>query len=414
MLFLHKIPETGAYLLYRTSSLGTNLPMLINDDDCSVSMPSSLEDRYIQPQGFTRAAATQPPFTGFLAVIQAARVYPHVCRALKSGPTTPQTLQSLDEKFHSTMMLFPEPYLLSFDAPLEPAALTPIIALLTARFILYRRNLSPICRLEERTQAIRRCTVVAHDTAKYISRTLHTSAGGPAPDGWRTKATQLASNMICTHLWRCLLMLCFSAEYEAALACLRLSSAIGDLHKINVACGKNLAFFLERLSDRIRSGIGAHWQLDDDEEMIAYMSGDLQGNPEHSWVWAGGEDHSSPLSPPPTGVHSPHGSDVQMQGTMNDAKLPLRSTSGMSENGTAEWDGWGRIEHTIHQLMDERRARRHQPIQQPMPSPYYPAPHNPLKRVQLAPDAPASPTRMGPGPTPTTSSSSRISIANII
>jgi hypothetical protein len=382
--------------------------MLINEDDCDVSMPSSLEDRYIQSHGFARPRASEPPFTGFIAVIQVVRLFSPLYQTLKSSTITPQTLQNYDEKLHSKLSLFPESYQPTSDAQLEPAALYPLLVLQLARFSLHRRNLSPVCRPAERSDALRRCTTVAQDTAKYISRTLHGPPGKQASEkSWQTRITQLASNTICIHLWRCILILCFRTDYEAALMCLHMSITIGDLRKINTACGKNITFFLERLMDRVRSGNGGHHQLEHDEEMLAYASGDLQGNLEHSWVWAGGSGFASrPTSPytsPGSGNHV-HDTDEHMQGT----NLPVRPSNAHFENETRDWDGWRRVEQMMHQLMEEHRARLAQ-----RPS-YYPPPHNPVKRVQLAPDAPSSPNKTLVISPPTQSGTSRISIANII
>lgn len=381
--------------------------MLIAEDDCGTTLPSSLEDRYIQPQGFARPRTNQLPSTGFLAGIQIAQLFSSLHQTMKSSIIAPSILQNFDEKFHSRLAVLPESYQSVSDAPLEPAALPTIITLQMARFLLFRRNISPVCRPAERAEALHRCTAVAQDTAKYIARTLHGPPGSSDSD-WRARVSQIASNMICMHLWRCVLMLCFRADYEGASMCLHLSAAMGDIRKVNVACGKNLTFFLDRLLDRVRTGNGGQHQLEHDEEMLAYISGDMQGSLEHSWVWAGVDfgaqgTPTSPHSPLQPGTQA-HGTDEPMQGT----NLPLRPISESQDSGAKEWDGWGWIEQMIRQLKEEHRARLAQP------TPYYPPPHNPVKRVQLAPDAPASPPRSGPLPSPTPSSTSRISIANII
>ncbi|KAF2183691.1 hypothetical protein K469DRAFT_206266 [Zopfia rhizophila CBS 207.26] len=391
------------YTWDRILSLAVGRPMLINNEDCHVSLPSSLEDRYIQPQGFTRTPSTQTPFTGFAAIIHLVREFSHLHQALRSSIIGSQTLQSLDETFRAKLTTFPESYRLESNASLEPASLSPILILQFARFHLCRHNLSPVCRPPERADALHRCTLVAQETAKYISRTL------PMPESeknWQARVAQIASNMICTHIWRCMLVLCFRADYKGALMCLRLSAAIGDARKVNIACGKNLAFFLDLLLERVRSGDGGQHKLEHDEEMLAYVSGDMQGNLEHSWVWAGGDFASSqtPVHTSPRSGIQTHGNDEPMQGT----HLPLRPNTGSPGNGTREWDGWSRIEGMIHQLIEEHRARLAQP------SSYYPPPHNPVKRVQLAPDAPVSPPMAAPTSNVVPVGTNRISIANII
>ncbi|KAF2265239.1 hypothetical protein CC78DRAFT_462031 [Lojkania enalia] len=396
------------YAWDRITSLEAFWPMLIHEDDCNISLPSAIEDRYMQPQGFVRSQTASTPFAGFVAVIQVAQMYSHLFQTLKSSIVSTHTLQIYDERFHAKQLLLPESHHPASEGFLDPTALIPIFTLQSARFHLYRHNISPVSRPSDRVEALQRCTLVAQDTAKSIARTLKPPNPSSESEGvWRTKVAQIASTMVCVHLWRCTLILCFRADYETALLCTSLSATIGDLRAVNTACGKNLSFFLDRLIERVRSGGSGHQlELDQDEEILAYVSGDMQGNLDHSWVWTGSDFWPSPTSPH-TSPHSSiqtHGSDDPMQGT----HLPLRQLPGSPEIGTREWDGWGGIEQTIRQLMEEQRARLAQPAS------YYPPPHNPVKRVQLAPDAPTSPSRSTPVPPPTPSSTSRISIPNII
>lgn len=336
------------------------------------------------------------------------RSFSNLYQDVKSSEIPGHVLRSHDENLHARWGALPEACQLASDAYMDPAFLAPIFTIQLARFILHRRNLSPLCQPPDRLDALHRCTAIAHETARCIAKTLKPATSpSDAERSWQAKVSQIASSAMCMHLWRCMLVLCLRAEYEAALLCLRLSSAIGNLRKVNMACGKNLKFFLDRLFDRIHSGNSTAHQLTQDEEMLAYVSGDMQGNLGHSWVWTASDFTPSQTSPHPAS-HVPgrtHGPDEPMQGT----QLPLRSTPGSPENGAREWDGWGQIEQMIGQLIEEQRSRR---VQQPS---YYPPPHNPLKRVQLAADAPPSPSRLAaPAPPPTPSSSSRISIANII
>ena len=378
--------------------------MLIHEDDCEIPFPSSVEDRYIQPQGLFRSRGGAAPFTGSIATIQITRPHADLLQALKSSVMTPQVLQSFDERFYAKLSLLPETYQPQSNSPLEIAALPPIITLLSARFHLHRRNFTTASHLAERVEALRRCTLIAQDTAKYISRALHNPPQVESDKNWQMRVTSIASNMICMHSWRCILILCFRGEYDAALMCLHLMTAIGTVRKINGACGKNIVFFLEKLLDRMRSGHGSFQTLEQDEEMIAYISADVQGNLEQSWVWAG-TDLGSSASP-----HvSPH-NDARGRGLEDLRRDRLQSQVEINSSGHDDtpWDDWARVEHMIRrQLMGENPPRA------APPQVYYPSPHNPVKRVQLAPES-RSPPKSTPTPTSTSSSSSRISIANII
>jgi hypothetical protein len=363
--------------------------MLIHEDDCETPLPSSVEDRYIQQQGLYHPSPNAGPLAGSLAVIQITRLYAPLYHILKSSVILPQTLQSFDEQFRAKATLLPDAYRNSSLATLDTSAIPALFALLSAQFHLYRRNMTPICRPPERAEALIRCVSVAQDTARYVSRILHSP---PKPD--KARLALVASNMVCLHLWRCILVLCFRGDYDAALMCLHLSSAIGNTRKINTGCGKNMVFFLDQLLGRVRSGNGSPQQLEHDEEILAYVSADAQGSAEHAWAWMG-ENQISPTS----SQHSPMTRNEPMRDV-----LPLRTASNLtsSNEGVNGWDEWRRIEHMIRQLMEESRPRT---------ATYYPAQHNPVKRVQLAPETMKPIATPAPAPP---SSSSRISIANII
>ena len=377
--------------------------MIINESDCEISLPSSLEDRYIQPNSTFRSMAKPAHFTGFVANIHITRLYAPLHRVLRSNVILPQTLQTFDEELRLKLLLLPEAFQPYSSALFDATALPTVFCLLSARFHMYRRNLTPLSGLAERKNALKRCISVSQDTAKYVSRALHNPSKQDSGRSWEERVALIASNTLCLHLWRCILMLCFRSEYEAALVCLHLSRAIGSVRKINKACGKNIVFFLERMFDRVRNGQTSSHQLEQDEEMIAYVSADAQSNLQHSWVWIGDNltSSSSTQEPTPSTVRSPGGDEP-----MRDAP-PLRTSSVSPMNGTAEPDDWAQAERMMRQLMDEHLHRSTQP-----PA-YYPPPHNPVKRVQLATDA-LSPPKSTPNPNPTPSGTSRISIANII
>jgi len=323
-------------------------------------------------------------------------------RELKSSVIQPAILQSFDEQLRSKLLILPEAYKPDSEAYFDSKGLPTVFAVLSARFHLYRRNFNPVSGPIERANALNRCVSIAQDTSKYVSRALHKPAMQDAGKNWTERVALIASNTICLHLWRCILVLCLRSEYDAALMCLHLSKAIGSFRKINVGCGRHIAFVLDRLLDRVRSGRGSIQQLERDEEMIAYVSGDAQSNLEHSWVWTG-TDLALPTSQDviPSAPQQPGGDEP-----MRDA-LPYRASYAGPTNGTTDWDEWVKIEHTVGQLMSEHVHRNTQPLS------YYPPPHNPVKRVQLATDV-LSPPKTAPNPSPTPSSTSRISIANII
>jgi hypothetical protein len=376
---------------------------LINEDDCEISLPCSVEDRYIQAHGIYRSQNTSAPFSGFLAVIQITRLHTQLYQALKSSNISTETLQSFDGQFRAKTLLLPDAYRVGSDAALDVMALHPLFVLLSAQFHLHRCNITLACRPAERHEALSRCVGIGQDTAKYISRTLHSPVRSESERSWQTRVASIASNVLCMHLWRCILALCFRGDYDAALMCTHLSSAIGNAREVNMACARNAIFFLDRMLERVRTGRGSSQQLERDEEMLAYVSGHAQGSLEHSWVRAGAEVTTSNSSQ----RSRAHSTDARSPDeAMRDAIL-LRFSGASKEHVTHSRDEWARVEHLIRQLVDETRPRN------APPSSYYPPPHNPVKRVQLAPETTLSP-RPVPTPSPAPSSTSRISIANII
>lgn len=243
-----------------------------------------------------------------------------------------------------------------------------------------------------------------------ISKTTIREANGYRLCSWRAKLLSTTTTVMCTHLWRCTLILCFRADYSNALSCVRVSSAVGDLRLVNNACGRNLAFFLDRLTERVQSGNGSQQQLEIDEEMLAYVSGDMQGCTENSWVWTGSEtgmklnngsfhfNFGGPLHPS-TDVNARDGGDMASD------TLGLRPI--LTDSDKREWGGWERVERMIHHLLDDQRKRAQHP------QAYYHQPsHNSGKRLHLAPPEGPAPGPASAGTSP--NGTSRISIANII
>lgn len=227
---------------------------------------------------------------------------------------------------------------------------------------------------------------------------------------WRAKVVSTTTSVMCTHLWRCTLILCFRADYTNALSCVRVSSAVGDLRLVNNACGRNLAFFLDRLTERVQSGNGSQQQLEMDEEMLAYVSGDMQGCTENSWVWTGsetgmklnnGSSHFNFGGP----LHPSTDANARDGGDMASDALSLRHI--LTDSEKREWGGWERVERMIRNLLDDQRKRaQHSQAYYHQPS------HNPGKRLHLAPPEVPAPGPASSGTSP--NGTSRISIANII
>lgn len=392
----------------RLTSFGANLPFIIHEADCDDMLPLPIHDRHVGSQSAPHAHDAQDYPLVLLA--QVTKLFFGVQQTLKSNRVSVGELRTHEEQFRAVLLQLPEPLRQDSGTGLEPSALSAVMMVHLARFQLYRRNLSPVCPLEERTEALNNCANVARDTARAVQRTLRASDS----DGECMR--RIASNIVCIHLWRCTLMLCLQRDYQSALVCARASAAVGEARKVNKACGKNLLFFLEQMAGRNRRGDGNSnsntYHAVDDEEMFAYASGDLQSELEHPWAWAGtGTGDRAPSSASMT-RHPDEQTYGKHEATQDG--LAFQTQPNSPDVASMEWAGWGAVEQSIKSLMGSQKRTVPGPMAGPGPEAgpiYYPPPHNPLKRVQLAADGPVmSP----PKPAPTSSNTSRISIANII
>ncbi|KAF1811750.1 hypothetical protein P152DRAFT_466987 [Eremomyces bilateralis CBS 781.70] len=439
----------GVYSWDRLLALEGGRPLYIDDDDCDVGWPCPVDDIYVQPHGIMKPPEDQLPHSSVAFVIPIMRFIAQLKKTLKTRVIAPATLKTYEDYFTAIMSSFPRPYQLNSDQYLEPHALHVVFMLQMARFHLYRHNLSSICPPADRIDALNRCLSVAHDTVRYICRSLPsppsspTSASYPDPQ-WCTGLKSTVSNYFCVHLWRCILFLCLRGNYRSALKCIALSSTIGEMRRINTACGRNLSHVLNVLLERHRGGVSQDL-LEGDEEILAYISGDMQGSIDESWVWVGSEtgvrltQTQGPLPTDPTAMLSRPADSEESASEAANVAVAAHPGAMLTEQETKEWGGWERIESLIHQLIEEQTRQRKyresagrgqvgemmEPGQERLPGrerkreddihPYSQNAANAAKRVHLAAPQTSAPS---PGASGTVSSpganSSRISIANII
>lgn len=336
---------------HRVVSLETGKPLHITDDDCEVGEPMPVDDEYIQPNGTVTQPPSPPTPNGMIAIIPVVRITASIKKTLKSRTITVATLNTYDEHFKAIMASYPDPFAIHSTADLDPRLLTAACALQTSRFLLYRHNLSPACRRSERRDALDRLVSVAQDTALYVQRSFNPNH----MSSWAARLRTMAPAFYCAHIWRCLLVLCLRAEYSAALTLLQVSAAVGDLRQNNMACGRHLSFFLDKLVERLRAGASKQ-QLEADEEMLAYVSGDMQGLSESAWVWAGSEPKSaSPIT------------------STADPETPSSAVGyQLTPHELHDWPGWEHIQRVLTQLLHESQQQQHQ--QQQQRGPHHPPP----------------------------------------
>lgn len=329
-------------------------------------------------------------------------------RALKGLVISSDTLEMFDRHFRMCLATFPPDYRLrsmQTSQYLDPRSLPPVIFLQNTRLALHRHNISPSSSPEMRHNAINQCLAVAHDTTRVLSRCMRSpesSEGGSPPDSrgsdWRYHMAAAANTVLCTHIWRCILFLLFRADYSAALICVQTSSAIGDARVVNTAVGRHVAFFLKCLIERQQRGDVSNPERD--EELMAYVSGDLQSSVEGSWIWK-----SKNAEPPQATAESPHLASPSSNPSPFKPKFPDGPKNGTNGNGETgqDWEGWDWIERTVHYLSLEQQKQPVTPVENPMPHLTSMLPSAPLTRPA---DVTSNPRN--------SSSSSKMTIASII
>jgi len=335
--------------------------------------------------------------------IPVIRFIPQLKKTLKSPTIARATLSTYDEYFYSIMKSYPEALQTSSSQALEPSLMHAVFPLQAARIMLYRHNLTVLCTMQERNEALGKCFSAALDTVGYIRRCMSSPPASPekstigsgSKKSFEDSIRIQSDNFICKHIWRTTLILCFKGDYDSAGVCIRLSTIIGDMRKVNMACGRNLSWFLSQLLARVKSGNASPQQLESDEEMMAYASGDLQGDPENAWIWAGGGAQAQEAASTTTAL----------TGTQNaEDKPPL--TALLTEREMNDWGGWERVQNLLQELMQEQEKQRG------MHQGYRESPHSTTKRLKLSPSSTPTPTTSSASAPP--AGASRISIANII
>lgn len=324
------------------------------------------------------------------------RHYDELRRAMKLRPVPPTTLENFEGIFDSCAVAMPESLQPYSTAYLDPYMFRVTMALPNARIMLHRQNLSPLCSAEECRAALNACAGAAQLSVRLINRSLQQAPTIPQPFTepgranlpWELRVRSSTPSLVCTHLWRCILVLALALDFNGALTCARVAAAIADLRKINVACAKYLIFFLELLTDRVRNGQGERHMLEEDEEMLAYASGDLQEDARGSWVWTEAESPSR-----------------ELPGSYSSNTTPIESPEDAPPGQSGVFGGeWQRVEALLIGLRHEQQRQR------PLP----PFQHGRSQSMQSIAQSDAAGRHSTPSTAFSPGGNERMNIANII
>ncbi|KAK4667460.1 hypothetical protein QC763_309460 [Podospora pseudopauciseta] len=343
------------YLLDRSLSIELGRPMMIDDSDCDVSLPAGVDDCFISEQGPRVPVGAEPLTHSLLAVIHVVRSYTALGRALSSPVIAPTRLATFDQHFSSCLRTFPQACDPTSNAPMTPALLNPLVYLLHARLLLHRHNLLPSCPPDVRRTAFEQCTHTALETAALLLRVTP-----DLPEG--------ATALLTTHIFRCALFLLITGWFDQAATCVRALASINEHRDVAMPCGRYLGFFVQVLGNR-RAEITSYLAqspspshppspygpppprpsqsaiqeaLFRDEELVAYVSSDLQASPDTAWVWAGSD--REPPSPAP----------LVPSGAANGKHtlFSIDARTNLTSEQRWEWGptGWERLENSIRCL----------------------------------------------------------------
>jgi hypothetical protein len=291
-----------------------------------------------------------PPWTILLATIHVTRLMAPIARLFRSLCITNETLLKFDGHLGTCLSLFPQSLSVGSTSPIDPRNMMPLIYFQNSRLMLYRHNLSPSCSPEQRSNAVRHCVSAAHDTSKIIMRCM-TIDGHPHAEVERHLVLS-ATTLLCTHIWRAMLFLLFRPLDDSFFALVRAASIIGTTKSVNISCGRYLSFCLRKLCETMEIPMAI--DLEQDEETIAYLSGDLQAGT-NSWIWGNVE----------TGTHlsrrQKHGRPKQASQDHDAKSLGLTQApswdSVLSPEEQQDWGGWQTVERGARYLQSLQEKR---------------------------------------------------------
>lgn len=321
------------YILDRMMSMEQGRPFLIDDSDCDVALPEPFDDHFLHTEGPVHPV-NAAPLTHFMhVIINITRSFSAIRRAFSSLVIEPPRLATFDNHFLGCQKMFPEACEANNVSLIAPHMLMPLSYLLSARLLLHRHNLAPGCPPEARSDAIQQCKATAIETANLIARVNVTLADA-------------ATALLATHIFRSTLFLLFTGCYELASTCLRALKSIDARRDVVIPCGRFLSFFLQILGAKQRElskilprsttpGYPPQAAIPDpraiqdrlqhDEELLIYVSADMQACTETAWVWIGAE-REAPLGMPP----SPIGGGI----------VHTDNRTGLNAKERDEWGGW--------------------------------------------------------------------------
>ncbi|CAK7230449.1 hypothetical protein SCUCBS95973_007577 [Sporothrix curviconia] len=235
---------------------------------------------------------------------------------------------------------------------------------------------------QARITAVEQCTHTALETATLVRRAglagEYSEGDNSSPSSSQLANASGATALLASHLMRSALFLLLTGHTEAAALLVRALSVISIVHfEVVTPCGRFLAFFTSCLAFK-RAEYTAYLAratppqaqqqqqqqpqqsapppqnasgpppqtlydaLIRDEELLVYVSSDMQSSPESAWVWDGENITADPASSD-SAAPMPTSPDVN-------ALTRLESRMGLTEEESRDWGGWDRLEIRVRSL----------------------------------------------------------------
>ena len=340
-------------VLHSLLSMELGRVLLIDDADCDIGLPTPVDDHFIYEHGVMMPPGVAAQSSNFLlTTIHIVRQVAPLFKMLHSPSISPKALSMFDGHFAASMEAFPPNCQINNQSSLDPRHLHLICHLQNIKLVLHRHNLSTACAPDVRAAALDACVAASRDTVTLLHRVMQWSSHDHSngQQTWKGALVASATAMLCTHIWRCTLFLVYRGFYAEAVTCIQFSSAIGEARAVNQACGRYLHGFLVYLLEKLQKGEN----VDNDEALLAIVSGDEQGSTESSWIWTGSETGTALNN----GPHSDYENGVdgnKQPGNESNGDRPQDSSSiSLSPEQARDWGGWPNIEWMLQSLVQRR------------------------------------------------------------
>ncbi|KAI1439078.1 fungal-specific transcription factor domain-containing protein [Xylaria sp. CBS 124048] len=331
----------AVYIFDRTISLDLGRPFIIDDLDCDVALPEPCDDHLLESEGSMLTHHAARPTQFLHAIINVVRSSTALRKAFSALVIERPRLATFDRHFVDCQNLFPSILDPSNIETIAPHILMPFAYLLNSRLHLHRNNLAQACPLEARMEAIDQCTSIALETSRLLGRSSANLA-------------DLANTLLVTHVFRSTLFLVLAGYRDQAIICVRFLKSVHGKRDIAVACGRYLSFFTRTIRSKQQDVAGYLPRLSiqgyppppssmdpraiqeallRDEELLLYVSFDMQANAEYAWIWTGGE--RDPAGPPPV--------------TVTGLKAVEKRT-GLTIDEQQDWGGWDNLVDLVRAL----------------------------------------------------------------